>query len=147
MEFEPRDMYYSYTATNNDAIRNLPTKVNPLIDALLSANIKSFSKNELKTYGYMDEQYVDVISFFQTLTKQSSAAEEKYQNFVSFLNNSIIYKLQQNGTLLGSKSKQQSLSGLGIFLPNRRQELEKYRYLQVYSDLKLAQLFDAILFD
>lgn len=146
IEFEPRHMYYSYTATNNDAIRNLPTKVNPLIDSILSANIKYFPKNELKTYGYMDEQYVDVISFFQTLTKQASAAQEKYNEFVSFFNNSIIYKLQQNGTLLGSRSKHKSLCGLSILLPNKR-ELEKYRYLQVYSDLKLAQLFDAILFD
>ncbi len=147
MEFEPRDMYYSYTATNNDAIRNLPTKVNPLIDSLLSANINFFPKSELKIYRYMDEEYVDVISFFQILTKQSSAAQDKYREFLNFFNNSIIYKLQQNGTLLGSRSRHQSLSGVGIFLPTMRSELEKYRYLQVYSDLRIAQLFDAILFD
>jgi hypothetical protein len=44
-----------------------------------------------------------------------------------------------------SRVKSQELSGLGIFLPRTRHELEKYRYLQVFSDLKLAQLFDTIL--
>ena len=147
MEFEPRDMYYSYTVTNNDAVRNLQAKVNPLIDSILSSDIKAIQKSELKTYGYMDEQYVDVVSFFQTLTKQAGAAQQKYKEFVEFFNKSIIHKLQQNGTLLGPSSKHQTLSGLGIFLPTSRQELEKYRYLQVYSDLRLAELFDAFLFD
>jgi hypothetical protein len=145
MEFEPRDMYYSYTVTNNDAVGKLSEKINPLIDSILSADTKSISKSEFETYTYIDEQFVDVVSFFQTITKRAGAAQQKCNEFLEFFKQSMIYKLEQNGTLLGSSSKHQTLSGLGMFLPTSRQELEKYRYLQVYSDLKLAELFDAIL--
>jgi hypothetical protein len=145
MEFEPRDMYYSYTVTNNDAVGKLSEKINPLIDSILSADTKSISKSEFETYTYIDEQFVDVVSFFQTITKRAGAAQQKCNEFLDFFKQSMIYKLEQNGTLLGSSSKHQTLSGLGMFLPTSRQELEKYRYLQVYSDLKLAELFDAIL--
>ncbi len=140
MEFERKDMYDSYTVTSNDAIRNLATKVNSLIESIISSKLKYFQKNELKTYGYMDEQYVDVLSLFQTITKQASAAQEKYKEFVNFFSNSVIYKLRQDGKLLYPTSKQETLSGLGIFLPTRRQELEKYRYLQVYSDFETKKL-------
>ena len=146
MEFESRDMYYSYTATNNDALRDLPAKINPLIDSFITNNI-SFSKSELKIYSYMNEQYVDFIHFFKVITKQSSTAQEQYQKLFEFFNKSIIYKIQQNGTLMGSISKRNSLSGLGMFLPSNRQELEKYSYLQVYSELRLTKIFDTILFN
>lgn len=145
MEFEPRNMYYSYTVTNNDAVGKLSAKINPLIDSILSADIKSISKSKFKTYSYIDEQFVDVVSFFKTITKQAGAAQQKCKEFLEFFNQSMIYKLQQNGSILGSSSEHQTLSGLGMFLPTSRQELEKYRYLQVYSDLKLVELFDAIL--
>ncbi|MEW5859459.1 MAG: clostripain-related cysteine peptidase [Cyanobacteriota bacterium] len=145
MEFEPRDMYHSYTAINNRAITQLSAKMNPLIDAVLAANIKSINLSNLTTYKYMGERFVDVVSFFQTITNQSGANQNKYNEFLDFLNSSIIYKVKQNGTLLGSPPKYENFSGLGIFFPKSKQELEKYRYLEVFSDLKLLKLFDAIL--
>ncbi len=149
MEFEPRNMYFSYTAVNNQAIRVLPSKINSLIESLISSNINSINLNELTTYSYFNEQFCDLVLFFQTITNQSGASQEKYNDFVSFLKKSILYKVQSHGTMFSqnirSRVKSQELSGLGIFLPRTRHELEKYRYLQVFSDLKLAQLFDTIL--
>lgn len=145
MEFETRDMYHSYTAINNGAIRDLPAKINPLIDSVISSNVKGIKISELETYSYMRENFVDVVSFFQRIAQQAGAEQQKYNEFIDFLNNSMIYSVQKNGTLIGADPKYQNLSGLGVFLPKSRQELEKYRYLQVFSELKLGKLFDAIL--
>ncbi len=145
MEFEPRDMYHSYTAINNRAITQLSAKINPLIDAVLLANIKDINLSNLTIYKYMGERFVDVVSFFQTLTNQSGANQDKYGEFVDFLNNSMIHQVKENGTLIGSPPEYENFSGLGIFFPKSKQELEKYRYLQVFSDLKLLKLFDALL--
>ncbi len=148
MKFERRDMYYSYTCVNNNAVHSLPNKINPLIESILLSNTKAINLNELKTYYYMDEQFADAV-FFQTLTKQSGAEEQRYNEFADYLNNSMIVKVNRNGTLIDYDSQREygNLSGLGIFIPKNRQEIERYCYLQVFSDLKLTKLFDTILFD
>lgn len=145
MEFEAKDMYQSYTAVNNRVLDELPSKINPVIELILSSNIKTIKLSELKTYTYMGDRFVDLVAFFQAITKQVGIEQKKYQEFWEFLNNSLIYKVQKTGTMLGSSTQYQSLSGLGMLFPRSRSELEKYRYLQVFSDLKLVKLFDAIL--
>ena len=147
MEFEPGYMYQSYTAVNNRAVSNLPTKINPLIESIISSNIKAIKISEMTTYNYMNDRFVDVVSFFQTITKQLSAVQQKYNEFIDFLNNSMIYRVQKSGTMLDLSTEYQNLSGLGMFFPKSRQELEKYHYLQVFSDLKLVKLFDTIPFN
>lgn len=145
MEFESSDMYHSYTAINNRAITQLSAKINPLIDAVLAANIKNINLSNLTTYKYMGERFVDVVSFFQTITNQSGANQNRYNEFVDFLNNSIIYKVKRNGTLFRPIPEYENFSGLGIFFPESKQELEKYRDFQAFEDLKLLKLFDAII--
>ena len=147
MEYEAKDMYQSYTAVNNRAVAQLPAQLNPLIELIVSSNLKDINFSGLKTYNYMGDRFVDLVDFFQTITKQLSLEQQKYLGFLEFLNNSLIYKVQKNGTRLGSNTKYQNLSGLGMLFPRSRAELEKYRYLQVFSDLKLVKLFDAILFN
>lgn len=147
MEFEPLHMYQSYTAVNNDAFDKLPSKINPLIDLVLSSKIKVIKISELKTYTYMGDRFVDLVAFFQAITKQLGLEQQRYQQFLKFFNDSLIYKVQKDGMILGPSREYQSLSGLGMLFPRSRWELEKYRYLQVFSDLKLVKLFDAILFN
>lgn len=147
MEFEPRDMYHSYTAVNNRDFDKLPGQINPLIELVLSSNIKALKISELKTYNYMGDRFVDFVAFFQTITEQLGLEQKKYQEFWDFFNYSLIYRVQKTGMMLGSRTEYKNLSGLGMLFPKSRSELEKYRYLQVFSDLKLVKLFDAILFN
>jgi hypothetical protein len=147
MEFEPRDMYQSYTAVNNRAVYNLPAKINLLIESVISSKINAIKTSELTIYNYMGDRFVDFVSFFQTIIKPLGAEQQKYKEFEDFLKNSMIYRVQKSGTMLGSSTEYQNLSGLGMFFPRSRQELKKYCYLQVFSDLKLVELFDAVLFN
>ncbi len=147
MEFEAKDMYQSYTAVNNHAFDELPTRINPVIELILSSNIKNIKLSELKTYTYMGDRFVDLVAFFQTITKQLGLDQQKYQGFLDFIDHSLIYKVEKTGIMLGSSRDYRSLSGLGMLFPRSRAELEKYRYLQVFSDLQLVKLFDAILFN
>ncbi len=54
----------------------------------------------------------------------------------------MIHRVQHNEFSKGNNN----LSGLGMLLPKGRQDIDKYRYLQIFSDLKLVELFDTILF-
>lgn len=164
MDCERPDMYHSLTLTNNHYFRYLPEKVNFVINSILQGNIEPikvfissllFSKanssnnSDVEAYYYAGETFVDLEKFLQELTRLSGANPSAYNDFLFFLKNSLIQRVQQNGELLSSRirHKYQKLSGLGLFLPTNRQKLENYLYLQVYSDLKLVPLFDAVLFD
>jgi hypothetical protein len=144
MEFERSDMYSSYTVTNNRAVRHLPEKINPLIDSILSSDVKAVKVSEINSYSYMEDRLVDVIAFFQKLTQQAGADVNKVNEFTEFFTHSMIHRLQHNNKKKLLKQNQ-NLSGLGMFLPKSRQEIAKYRYLPIFSNLRLVELFDAIL--
>ena len=147
MEFEPKNMYYSYTCVNNSALTSLSAKINPMIESVISSNINAINLMELKTYYYINERFVDIVYFFQVLTERSGAKQQTYIDFAKFLKTSVIYKLQKNGTIIDSdlRKEYQDFLVFCIFFPHSRQEIEKYRYLQVFSDLKLVKLFATIL--
>jgi len=142
MEFERSDMFNGYTVTNNMAVRNLPSRINPLIDSILSSNIKAIRTNELQTYYYAGDRLIDVVHFFGTIVNQSGADQQKYGTFIEFFMNSMIYRFQQSPKTIDS-----NLSGLSLFFPSRKEQLDEYCYLQVFSDLKYVKLLNAILFD
>jgi hypothetical protein len=148
VEFEPSNMYHSYTVINNLGFRSLPQKINPLLESIISSNVKRIESSELETYSYMDERFVDVVSLLEKITKQADATQQqKYNEFVNFFNTSLVYSFKQDGTLLNPSQRRKKLCGLGLFLPRSKNELDKYRYLQVFSDLKFVELFDAIVFN
>lgn len=75
--------------------------------------------------------------------KQLTGADLKeLKEFTEFFNHSMIHRVQHNEFSKGNNN----LSGLGMLLPKGRQDIDKYRYLQIFSDLKLVELFDTILF-
>jgi hypothetical protein len=146
MEFERSDMYHSYTVTNNFAVRELPAKINPIIEEIISDNTDNIKIGEIKSYNYIGDRFVDVVLFFEALANQSGADKQKCQYFVDFVKESMIHKFYPNGNMLQNETDYKNFSGLGIFLPRNRQALEQYRYLPVFSELKLSELFDKIIF-
>ena len=164
MDYEPPNMYHSLTLTNNHYFRYFPEKVNVVIDSILQADIApvkvfissilspevNFSNNNaVVVYRNFGETFVDFAKFLQKLTQLSGASPSACNDFLLFLNNFLIQRVQQHGELLDSRirHKYKNLSGLGLLLPRNRQKLEKYLYLSVYSDLKLVELFEAVVFE
>ncbi|WP_333412759.1 clostripain-related cysteine peptidase [Microcoleus sp. MOSTC5] len=164
MDCEQPDMYHSLTLTNNHYFRYLPEKVNVVIDSILQANIAPvkvfissilgpevnfYNNNAVVVYHSSGETFVDFANFLQKLTQLSGASPSACNDLLLFLNNFILQRVQQHGELLDSRirHKYKDLSGLGLFLPRNRQKLEKYLYLSVYSDLKLVDLFNAVVFE
>lgn len=164
MDYEPPNMYHSLTLTDNHYFRYLSEKVKAVIDSILQADIapvKVFissilgpevnfpSNNTVVVYRNLGETFVDFANFLQKLTQLSGASPSACNDLLLFLNNFLIQRVQQHGELLDSRirHKYKNLSGLGLFLPRNRQKLEKYLYLSVYSDLKLVELFEAVVFE
>jgi len=147
MDFERLDMYHTLTVTNNRYIAALGPKINALIDSILLANVSAVQLNRLTTYSYMGDKLVDVIEFFHTLTRQSGADLQLYNELIEFLIRSVIHRVKRGGELLSptARAKYQDLSGLGLFLPTTQQQIKQYQDLIIFSDIKLSALFSAIL--
>jgi len=164
MDFEPSGMYHSLTLTKNHYFHQLPEKLNPVIDSILRANSdavkiqinsalfpqKSHSEKSLiDIYRSGGESFVDLANFILEITILSGADVTACNQFLSFFKSFLIERVQQNGKLLNPRirGRYQKFSGLGLFLPRTRQELETYSYLKIYSDLKLVKLFEAVVFE
>jgi hypothetical protein len=163
MDFEPSDMYHSLTLTKNHYFHQLSEKLNPVIDSILRANTEAVKiqidsalfpkksnseKSVIEIYRSGGETFVDLANFILEITILSGADVTACNLFLSFLKNRLIERVQQNGQLLNPRirGRYQKFSGLGLFLPRTRQELETYSYLKIYSDLKLVKLFEAVVF-
>ncbi len=144
MGFERSDMYNSYAATYNPAMSGFSSEIHPLIESLVSSSMQRMSAAELQekrwAYTYFGELFVDVIAFFQEMVLRSGLAPDTLNTFTTFFKHQLIYALQESPS-----TKHPNLSGLSLFIPAHRKELEKYRYLQVFSDLKLEELFNSVL--
>ena len=164
MDFEPSDMYHSLTLTKNHYFHQLSEKLNPVIDSILKANTeavkfqinsallpkKSNSETSLiEIYRSGGETFVDLANFILEITILSGADITACNRFLNYFKSFLIERVQQNGKLLSPRirGRYQKFSGLGLFLPRTRQELETYSYLKIYSDLKLVKLFEAVVFD
>ncbi len=164
MDFEHLDMYHSLTLTKNHYFNQLSEKLNPAIDSILISNtdaVKNLihsalfpskakpTQSVIELYHYGGESFVDLANFMLEITRLSGADVTACNDFLSFFKLFLIERLQQNGKLLSSRirGRYQNFSGLGLFLPRSRQELATYNSLKIYSDLKLVNLFDAVIFD
>jgi hypothetical protein len=164
MDFEPSYLYHSLTLTKNHYFHQLSEKLNPVIDSILKANTEAVKiqinsalfpkksnsgKSLIDIYRYGGETFVDLANFILEITILSGADVTACNRFLNYYKSFLIERVQQNGKLLNPRirGRYQKFSGLGLFLPRTRQELETYSYLKIYSDLKLVKLFEAVVFD
>ena len=164
MDFEPSDMYHSLTLTKNHYFDQLSEKLNPVIDSILKSNTEAVKiqinsalfpkkypseKSLIEIYRSSGETFVDLANFILEITVLSGADVTACNRFLNYYKSFLIERVQQNGKLLSPRirGRYQKFSGLGLFLPRTRQELETYSYLKIYSDLKLVKLFKAVVFD
>lgn len=143
MAFERDDMYDGYTLTDNAAIEELPAKLNPLIKSVLAAETKPVDLLKMISgYGhfYLNEYFVDALTFFKTLTKELAADPQTFTEFEQFYKSDLVCKFQQS-----PRTKYPHYSGLSLFYPFKKKELDLYSYLQVFSDLLLVDLYHYLL--
>ncbi len=143
IEFERDDMYNGYVVTDNSAMRELPAKLDPLIDSILTADTKALDLTALDNYShfYMNEKLVDALALFQTLNNQSNAPALPLAKFTAFYRKKLIHQFQNS-----PHTKYPHYSGLSCLLPRTQKHLAQYDYLDLFSDSKLSKLYMRVLF-
>lgn len=140
MKFERDDMYNGYTVTDNQALAILPSKIEPLVEAILRSGLTTVRISELDSYDYAGYRLVDAVAFFRLLATQTGVDPRTLDGFVSFLTTSVICRYRES-----PKTRYRGLSGLSLLLPSSREQLERYSYMEAFSELKLIDLLDGLL--
>ena len=91
----------------------------------LSANFKAIDTKKFNKYYYFAEEYVDLVEFCKIITQQSEADPKKCNDVIECLNNSMIH-------MVNPLDRHENVFGLGLFLPFKRKQIDKYRYLPIY---------------
>jgi hypothetical protein len=143
MMFEQDNMYDGYTLTDNAQLKELPHKLNPLIESLLAANPPQIARQHFTPHSHrcMNEDYVDALAFFTLLTNIYGIEPQHFRAFEAFYQKKLVYRFQQSPL-----SKYPHYSALSLLLPFSKKHLSKYLYLPVFADLPLPALYDRIFF-
>jgi hypothetical protein len=140
MECEDDDMYNSYTVTDNHALSILPSRTEPLVEAVLQSDLSVVRLSELEPYDYAGEQLVDAVAFFRLVATQTRIDSRTLDGFIDFLVTCVICGFRES-----PKTRYPGLSGLSLLLPSSKEHLARYSYMNVFSDLKLVDLFEMLI--
>ncbi|NVM30037.1 MAG: hypothetical protein HWN65_14435 [Candidatus Helarchaeota archaeon] len=147
MEADAPEMYNGYTLSKNSAISQLPSKLNPLIETIISENLEKIALQDVVdkpwSHEYFDDQLADVTAFFNWITGQIGIERQPLDTFLDFLKNDLIVKFQRSPKPIDPNSTH--YEGLSLNVPLTKDSLEKYGYMDFFSDNKLLEMFRALL--
>lgn len=137
---ERDDMYNGFALIDNAATCKLPARLDPLINAILSRKTRAHLNPEITDYQYLDDILVDVLSLFRSVVDQVGADQGQLDSFTSYLETELIVR-----HMISPGADMKDLCGLSIFFPRYPEDLDRYRYLDVYSDTRLAALLGVVM--
>ncbi len=144
MNSERADMYHTLTLLDNQFVKNIPDKLSRVLQSILKHPLPMLKKSELSTYHYFGEQCCDVLALLRYLSKASSQAQNEFTEFADFLRSSVIADYKTGGKLYDS-SQSKKLCGLGLYFPETKQTISRYRSLTLYRKVDLIGLYKEIL--
>ena len=141
--YESPAMYRSYSIVDCQAFRELPTVLNPLLDRLLDRSVASslppLDYDRLRPYVYFNEAYTDARSFFQLLSDRVPQSRPAHAAFERWFDRAI--ELHRS-----PQAPPNSGTGLGLWLPQTRAELQQRYDLPLYQQTRLANCLETGLF-
>lgn len=145
MNSERIDMYYSLTLVDNQAIGNVPIYISRLLQRIENKHFLVINRSEIQTYEYSGEQHCDVLTLFNYLSKSADGRQKELTEFADFLQSSVITFYKTGGELYGdypySDTNLEKLCGLGLYFPETKQDISRYKSLSLYRDVDLVGLY------
>ena len=132
-------MYNSFSVIDNKALRDLAAKLNPFVDAILSRGTRAHLSREVTRIKCANELLVDALPFLRSVADQVGADPRPLAVLEKYLHTELILRQYESPL-----TKHPGLCGLNLFFPASGEELGKYRYLDIYSKTRLADLFDVV---
>ncbi|KMW70351.1 MAG: clostripain-related cysteine peptidase [Limnoraphis robusta] len=149
IDSEWADMYHSFTLVDNRAVEQIPEKLSRVILAILGGPLPAVNPSELSIYGYFGEQHCDLLNLLGYLSRIGGRGESELGEFAEFLGSEVISRHKTGGKLYGSRFSNhpnvRALSGLGLYFPETRQDIDRYASLALYQRVDFIGLYKKII--
>jgi hypothetical protein len=136
MGAERDDMYTGLAVARNDVLGDLATALNRLIESIVDAAPEAVRVDDLPTYDYASERLVDVRAFFESAVRASGAETGALVRFGEVYSGRLIERFRT------TRPEPHGLSGLSLVIPRTRQQLRRYRGLDFYRAVRMANLLE-----
>ncbi|MBN1974777.1 MAG: hypothetical protein JW787_14145 [Sedimentisphaerales bacterium] len=133
-----RDKDYTlYILFDCNELKKLPEKLKPVLDSFVKPENLKWPKECKPLFRYEDEEYYDLKSYFQSLSRTNGDICDKELNaFFDWIDNELIVTRRLNDKSF-DKSWQ---SGLSIYVPSDPSQLDRYDFLPIYKQTNLENL-------
>jgi hypothetical protein len=137
--------YTIYTLLDCNELSKLPEKLKPVLDSFLQAQSLKSPQDCKPLFENEDEKCYDLKSYFLTLSHVNNDVSDRELNiFFDWIDSHLI--LEKRLSESGNKSLDKSMqSGLSIYIPSSKNELNRYDFLPIYKQTKLKDLHPLML--
>ena len=147
MDSERIDMYHTLTLVDNQTVKLIPEKLSQLLKRIINKGLPTIKQSELSTYHYSGEQHCDALLLLGYLSRTNNQVQNELSDFSKFLLSSVILYFKTGGELYGNFEKNtnlEKLSGISLYLPENKQQIYRYRSLDLYQEVGLIDLYKKI---
>lgn len=155
MASEEPSMYNTLTLVNNEAVRQMPQYLAPLIELLTDHRLSKIPLEQLPIYRYFSEPYCDLLLLLNYLSQELQAGGTELNEFSTFISSAVISHYENRGMMAEwrphiSRRQTENTSfskfcGLGIYLPITRGDIERYSHFDLYKTVRFVELYQTLL--
>lgn len=134
---ERPDMFTSLVGMNNFALPELPQRLKPLLEAVRGTGVRTLDRGDVTLYEYpvgSGEVHADFIRLLAALSTRFDAVRPHYMAFSTWLWNAMGAR-RTDGSMPDPTRRDigQDLYGIGILLPQSREQWDRYRALPFHA--------------
>lgn len=147
MDSERIDMYHTLTLVDNQTVKLIPEKLSQVLKRIINKGLPAIKQSELSTYHYSGERHCDALLLLGYLSRTNNRVQNELSDFAEFLLSSVTVYYKTGGELYGSFYKNtnlEKLCGMSLYLPENKQEIYRYRSLDLYQEVGLVDLYRKI---
>jgi hypothetical protein len=137
MRHDRPDMFEVYAVTDNSKLDDLAREVNTTIDVILSSGPTAAPLDSV-SYSYGPYWFADLVSFLELAGGPSMRATSEWGRICELVGRTV------PAVHHSPRARSTSHCGLSVLVPRSQTDMDRYRHLEAWRDIRLPELFAAL---
>ena len=136
------EQYNIYTLINTEKLKDIPSKLSPVLDAFLKAKNLEPPKDFRFVFENQDEKFYDLQTYLEALSSaNNNIAEKELQTFFGWCDTELVESVSFKGYHPTYPSyipiDESWRCGLSLYVPTTKEQLGRYDFLPIYKQTNL----------